>query len=316
MRTWRKASFQKVSDKLLRLAFSDSLLHYLFRSGNTKTDLVATFDLIDISQQRAVDLIESERDIGIVIQGPIVRGNTYEFCKFIQSTYPIVMIVLSTWEDEDVADFQQLLDANFQIIQSKKPEFAGPSNINMQIVTSRAGIALLENLGYAYILKTRTDIFLTSAQFLNYLIWVKGKGKSHAIVFSSFNSFLFRMYSVSDQVMFGKTRDISKFWNLNLVGPRNSIKIPEVYLFSEYLKSFGFHPEDNLTSYLLALADYAVIADHEQLGQIWNKGSFTSLNYRWRGKNFPHPMSQLSYWLWELANSDNSYIQNLYKKIT
>jgi hypothetical protein len=311
-----KKFLHKVSDKVFGLAFGESLLHRLFRSGNSKSDLIATFDLISVSQQREVDLAQNIGRVGIVIQGPIVEGNTMKFCQFIRLTYPEANIVLSTWEDEDVSKFIALTDEYFQIIQSKKPEFPGPSNINMQIVSSRAGIEHLEKLGCSHILKTRTDIFLANAQFINYLVWAHGKGMAHSIVFSSFNSFLFRLFSVSDQVMFGKTENIAKFWKIDLVKDGSSFTIPEVYLFSEYIKSFGFQPEENFESYLAALAEYSVIADHEQLGQTWNKGSFTALNYRWRGNNFPHPMSPLSYWLWDLIGKDISYFQALRKRLT
>jgi hypothetical protein len=227
---WRNL-FQKISDKLLRQAFSESLIHRLFRSGNSKSEVIATFDLINISQQREVDLSLVVGQIGIVIQGPIHKRTTFNFCKFVRVVYPGAIVVLSTWDNEDVSDFKVFVDENFQIIQSRKPEFPGPSNINMQIVSSRAGVELLEKLGCSHILKTRTDIFLTSAQFINYLIWAHGKGRSNAIVFSSFNSFLFRLFSVSDQVMFGNTVDIARFWKLNLVSNESSITIPEVYLF-------------------------------------------------------------------------------------
>ena len=315
MRIRQKRIIQEVTDGLLGFAFGESLLHRLFRSGNSKADLIASYDLVDVSHQSQVGVIHADSQIGIVIQGPVIEGNTLNFCKFIQVTYPEVHIVLSTWNDEDVSKFDVLKKPNFQIIQSQKPDFPGPSNINMQILTSRAGIELLEKIGCTQILKTRTDIFLTNAQFLNYLIWAQGKGKAHAIVFSSFNSFLFRLFSVSDQVMFGNTPDIAKYWKIDLVGEESSISIPEVFLFCKYINSLGFQPEENLDSYLAALAEYAVIADHEQLGQIWNKGTFTALNYRWRGKTFPHPMSPLSYWLWDLSRKDISYFQRLREKL-
>lgn len=316
MRIRQKRIIQEVTDRLLRFAFDESLLHRYFRSGNSKADVIATFDLVDVSHQSQVGEIHSDSQIGIVIQGPVIEGNTFNFCNFIQVTYPKVHIVLSTWDDEDVSKFKVLTKANFQIIQSKKPDFPGPSNINLQIVSSRAGIELLDKIGCSHILKTRTDIFLTNPQFLNYLIWAHSKGKVNAIVFSSFNSFLFRLFSLSDQVMFGSTADIAKYWKIDLVDKETSIAIPEVFLFSEYIKSLGYQPDENLESYLAALAEYAVIADHEQLGQIWNKGTFTTLSYRWRGKNFPHPMSPLSYWLWELSGKDISYFQRLREKIT
>ena len=316
MGTKRKYLLQRVSVVLLRYCFNEYVLHHYFRSGNSKIDIIATYDLIDVSQQSCVDLGEFDGTIGIVIQGPIVQKTTLNFCKFIQATYPEVFVVLSTWECEDISQFKVLIGTKFKIIRSKKPEIAGPSNINLQIVSSKAGIEILERLGCSHILKTRTDIFLTNPQFLNYLIWAKSKGKSNAIVFSSFNSFIFRLFSISDQLMFGKTEEISKFWNLDLVGHEHTVSIPEVHLFLNYLKVSGFVPENNLTSYICALTDFVVIADHEQLGQIWNKGSFTALNYRWRGKKFPHPLSQWSYWLWELASRDDAYFKILNEKIT
>lgn len=316
MRNRQKKLVRYMSDKLIRRAFSESSLHRFFRSGNYESDVIATFDLVDVSKQREVDLALNIGRIGIVIQGPVVENTTLNFCAFIRSTYPDISVVLSTWEDEDVSKFKALQDEYFQIVQSKRPAFHGPSNINLQIVSSRAGIELLEKLGCSHILKTRTDIFLTNPQFINYLIWACSKGMPNAIVFSSFNSFLFRLFSVSDQVMFGKTADIAKFWHLNLVPENSSVTIPEIHLFYEYIKSFGFQPEETLESYLSALAEYSVIADHEQLGQTWNKGAFTALNYRWRGKNFPHIMSPLSYWMWDLIGKDNFYFQDLYKRIT
>ncbi len=316
MRNWPGKTFGKMSDSLLRIVFSESSLHRLFRAGNSKPGFLATFDLINFTKTQVVDLVEPHEKIGIVIQGPVVKGKTIDFCNFTRATYPEALIVVSTWDDEDISSFKGLRGPNFHIIQSRKPEFAGPSNINLQIVSSRAGIEYLEKLGCTHLLKTRTDIFLANAQFLNYLIWAKGKGESNAIVFSSFNSFLFRLFSVSDQVMFGNTRDIADFWKLNLVRPETSISIPEVHLFREYLKSQKFKPEENLNSYLSALEEFAVIADHEQLGQIWNKGSFTALSYRWRGSRFPYLMSPLSFWLWELARNNKSYILDLQEKTT
>jgi hypothetical protein len=226
------------------------------------------------------------------------------------------MTVLSTWDDEDISTFEPLIGPNFRILQSKKPEYPGPANINMQIVSTRAGIQALVALGCDRILKTRTDIFLANPQFLNYFSWAKSKGESHSIVFSSFDSFLFRFFSVSDQVMFGSADDLTVFWNLNLVAPNETPPISEVHLFQEYLKRNEFLPEDTFDSYMAALRDYAVIADHEQIGQIWNKGTFTSLGFRWRGSTSPHPMSPLTHWLWDSIRQDASYLRSLLSKLT
>jgi hypothetical protein len=142
------------------------------------------------------------------------------------------------------------------------------------------------------------------------------KGTEKAIVFSSFNSFIFRLFSVTDQIMFGSTSNMRKYWDVELPSTGTSVDFPEKFLFKRYLKLQGFDCVETLESYLDALRRFTVIADHEQLGQIWNKGAYTDLSYRWRGSSFPHAMSQLTTWMWELINNDDTYIKRLYENLS
>lgn len=287
-------------------------LHKLFHLSSKKMNLFATYDIFELPRQgNEVPLMNDHVKVGIVIQGPIIPRTTLEICMFYKKIYPQVQIVLSTWEGEDSDPFKVLKDEHFAVIQSIKPDAPGPSNINMQITSSIAGINQLGDLGCTHILKTRTDTLLGNSSFLNYLIWMHSKGKQHALVFSSFNSFLFRLFSPSDQVMFGEATDIARFWTIDLIPDDHEIDFPEKYLFKKYLESYGYKTQEELNNYLTALRDYTVIADHEQLGQIWNKGAYTALNYRWRGDKFPNRMTQLSSWHWEMLQDDLSYFEKL-----
>jgi hypothetical protein len=301
---------------VLGKAFRPNFLHRFFDSGTSALNLISTYDILDVSKQENLTQINSDESIGVVIQGPIVKNFTFKMCSYLIKTYPKVKMVLSTWEDEDVSEFHKLLGENFEISQSRRPLSSGPSNINLQILSTIAGINRLSKFECTHILKTRTDVFLGNPQFLNYLSWMKRKGDSQAIVFSSFNSFLFRLYSPTDQVMFGTAADIARYWSIDLVDQEEIVDIPERYLFQKYLKSNGFEAIESFSSYLASLKKFAVIADHEQLGQVWNKGVFTSLSFRWRGSSFPHLMSPLSAWLWDSIKNDDPYIQELYEKIT
>jgi len=293
-------------------AFFMKLLHKFFRIASKKLNLFATYDILDLSHQaNAVTLVESDARIGIVIQGPIIPGTTLQICKFYKQIYPNVQIVLSTWGSENTDQFQTLNGGGFTIIQTEKPEVSGPSNINLQIASTIAGLNHLIDKDCTHILKTRTDILLGNSSFLNYLIFMHSKGKQNALVFSSFNSFLFRLFSPSDQVMFGAVADMTRFWSLGLVPDNQEIEFPEKYLFKKYLESLGYKAQEDLTSYLISLRDYTVIADHELLGQIWNKGAYTALNYRWRGANFPNHMTQLCSWHWEILHHNLDYFQEL-----
>lgn len=298
-------------DKGLK-AFFLKFLHKLFHLGSEKLNLFATYDIIELPRQAFIaPLIKDHAKVGFVIQGPIIPRTTLEICMFYKKIYPQVLIVLSTWDSENTEPFQGLQDERFAVIQSIKPDSSGPSNINLQITSSIAGIDHLKDQGCTHILKTRTDILLGNSSFLNYLIWMHSKGKQHALVFSSFNSFLFRLFSTTDQVMFGEATDIARFWSIDLIPDDQEIDFPEKYLFKKYLESYGYKTHEELNNYLTALRDYTVIADHEQLGQIWNKGAYTTLNYRWRGEKFPNRMTQLSSWHWEMLQDELSYFEKL-----
>ena len=293
-------------------AFFLKFLHKLFHLSSEKLNLFATYDIIQLPRlSYVVPLIQDHARVGIVIQGPIISRSTLEICKFYKEIYPHVRIVLSTWEGEDTEPFLGLQDERFSVIQSAKPDSPGPSNINLQIKSSITGINHLKDKGCMHILKTRSDILLGNSSFLNYLIWMHSKGKEHALVFSSFNSFLFRLFSPTDQVMFGEASDIARFWSIELVPNDEEIDFPEKYLFKKYLESYNYKTHEELKNYLIALRDYTVIADHEQLGQIWNKGAFTALKYRWREEKFPNQMTQISSWHWEMLQNEFSYFEEL-----
>ena len=171
-------------------AFFLKFLHKLFHLSSEKLNLFATYDIIELPRQAyVVPPIKDLAKVGIVIQGPIIPRTTLEICMFYKKIYPQVRIVLSTWESEDTEPFQRFQDERFAVIKSIKPDVSGSKNINLQISSSIAGINHLKDQGCSYILKTRTDILLGNSSFLNYLLWMHSKGKPHALVFSSFNSF-------------------------------------------------------------------------------------------------------------------------------
>lgn len=311
----RQTRFFTKGDKGLK-SFFMKLLHKFFRIASKKLNLFATYDILDLSHQaNVVTLVQSDARIGIVIQGPIIPGTTLQICKFYKHIYPNVQIVLSTWGSENTDQFQTLKGGGFTIIQTEKPVVSGPSNINLQIASTLVGLNHLIEKDCTHILKTRTDILLGNSSFLNYLMFMHSKGKQNALVFSSFNSFLFRLFSPSDQVMFGAVADITRFWSSGLVPDNQEIEFPEKYLFKKYLESWGFKAQEDVVSYLTALRDYTVIADHELLGQIWNKGAYTALNYRWRGANFPNQMTQLCSWHWEMLHYSFDYFTELFNSL-
>jgi hypothetical protein len=94
---------------------------------------------------------------GIVIQGPLT------FYKEIVECYKhIPNIVISTWDDEDIKHINYIKNNNIPIVLSAKPNNPGYLNINMQTVSTMAGIHYLEQIKVTEILKVRTDIITTN----------------------------------------------------------------------------------------------------------------------------------------------------------
>ena len=88
---------------------------------------------------------------------------------FIKSTSRNTRIIVSTWDDESAIQLQRLRDEGVDVLENRKPGFAGISHINYQIVSSLAGIRRAARFGVEYVLKTRTDQRLYAPNIAEYL---------------------------------------------------------------------------------------------------------------------------------------------------
>ena len=293
---------------ILKKVNLEKLLFRIFRLINEKSYIFATYDIF-YSCASQPSLLREKRPNGIIVQGPIVPGKTLEICSYYSKDHPETKVVLSSWDDEDVKAFAEIKAKNFSIVLSKKPDVSGVANVNLQIVSSSAGIKELAEYGCTHILKTRTDTLLSNQNLINYLEHRLGQGSYNSLLFSSFNSFLFRLYSPSDQVVYGSVENLTHYFDKPFDLPQDSSQFAEKLLFINYLRQFDFDCQENLKQSLVALRDFAVIADHHHLGQIWNKGSYSSLAYRWRGTSFPNKMSQIESWHWDIMQTDLNYFE-------
>lgn len=110
-------------------------------------------------------------DISVVVQGGINRELTQKCLKSIRKYLPEAEIILSTWEDSDVSG----LDYDILVLNNDpggiKHDYAiynaprSMNNFNRQLVSTQNGV---KKVSRKYILKLRTDLELTNAEFLNY----------------------------------------------------------------------------------------------------------------------------------------------------
>lgn len=252
-----------------------------------------------------------ETEIGIIIQGQVVSGTTFRICQRYRNLYPNVRIVLSTWETESEIELANIRDLNVSVIVNKVPENSGPGNINLQILSTRAGFEYLRDFSPNYILKNRSDCWLSSDFFLEYLhtlLRTYGAQEPRIIV-PSYNSFLFRLYSASDQIQFGEFENLDFFWSCPLVEDETkNFRFPESYLLRNMLEREGVELKYNIEDSLTVYRDRFIFADEAQLGLVINKGTKKNPGNRWANDGYPQPMSEVQFWQWLELQSDMGHL--------
>lgn len=177
----------------------------------------------------------NSRDISVVVQGPVVHDSskryalplTFVALRALRQLLPDAQIIVSTWEGSNV----RYLDSYDELVLSKDPGTQGagpnrvPSNINRQLVSTRAG---LEKAIRPYVLKIRSDMVLQNVDFIrNFeeapLPSIPYGVFSRKIVCNNLSSrnphiecpgaFLFHP---ADHAHFGLAEDIRKLWSAQL----------------------------------------------------------------------------------------------------
>ncbi|MBI5555461.1 MAG: methyltransferase domain-containing protein [Elusimicrobia bacterium] len=254
------------------------------------------------------DEIKNQRRLAIVIQGPLISQNdfTLETIKIYQKHFSSAFIILSTWSDEEAAALRRFKELEVAIILNEKPAYAGVSHINFQIVSTSSGLKKAHELGAEYVLKTRTDQRMYAPNIADYLyniteIFPVSHGyerQRKRIVGVSLNTFKYRMYGLSDMLIYGQLDDMLLYWEVALDERRFSDaqtqkaastslrsfacwRVCEVYLATEFLEKVGRTLEWTLKDSWQAFADHFCVVDREQLDLFWIK--YNRLEYRWLG---------------------------------
>ena len=261
------------------------------------------------------------KNVGILIQGQLIPGVTWGICKRYKTLYPNSKIILSTWEETRHSEVQRIEDLGIPVIQNKRPETPGPSNINLQIISTKKGLDTLAQMGVDLVLKNRSDGMLSSDYLLEYLqfLFANFSDNGKRIIIPVYNTFLFRLYSPTDQFQFGSIVVLQEYWNCPLAeNARMEFRFAESYLVREYLSSVGRNVTFSIRDSLSVYRDYFVIADNAELGLVLNKGARSDVSNRWATDGFPQAYSEIHFWNWLELGSDmpryEKYYENLPKK--
>lgn len=208
-----------------------------------------------------------------------------------------VVVILSTWENENAKQLARIKDLGVEVVLSKPVE-GGCANINKQIVTTQNGLRRAKELGCKYVLKTRTDQRFYAPNIIEFLFNISrqfplekrvSELKSRLIALS-FNSFKNRLYGVSDMFLFGDIDDVIQYWDI----PKDSYKpntegktsfeifkseCVETFICRHFLESLNIQTSDNLEDTYEAYAKYFCFIDKETVEMYWPK--YSNMNSRW-----------------------------------
>jgi WavE lipopolysaccharide synthesis len=233
--------------------------------------------------------------IGIVIQGPLLHEAdfTLESAALYLRTFPTAHVVISTWVNEELDRHKILQNPRLHVVKSVPPKTSGLGTTNYQLVSTLAGIELLEKLGCQYVLKTRSDQRAYANNLDNYLIALlhqypsRSKNQKHRIVELSMNICRYRPYSMCDMFQFGHISDMKDMWSADLDARHMSTKqfssrkltsrevsegnIGEIYLHRKYLEKIKAESSVSMRVYYQSLLDHFIVIDKEQVDLYWHK---------------------------------------------
>lgn len=246
----------------------------------------------------------------IIMQGPIRHEDdfTLETVKLYLRHYPSATVILSTWEDEDVSAIQKIDNKRLRVILNKKPDHPGGSNINMQIVSTKAGIDKAIELSLKYVLKTRCDQRMYGIDSLKFL-------KNMTECFPVLNCNLQRKriitnntgtnsginrttpHHLSDFFMFGDITDMALYWSSDIVMTPVYV---EAYLLQQFLQKTGWKIQNTVEDFMMALGKRCIIVDNESVDVYWPKNTPKHVNVlrEYRLRDYLNPTFGMNFKSW------------------
>jgi hypothetical protein len=153
--------------------------------------------------------------IGIIIQGPIVKY-TLETAKIYRSIYKEIIIIIST--DTNLKKDQiEFLKKNRIKYLFNSPQIKSFQNLISQQLSTLNGLIYLRKKGVKLAIKTRADQRFLNPLFLKHLFYFHKfvDPKFSKISVTSYNSYKFRPFNLSDFFYFGKVSELIKLFNID-----------------------------------------------------------------------------------------------------
>lgn len=228
-------------------------------------------------------------DTAIILQGDLSTAREFalETVKIYLRNFPGVHVFVSTWQGARKGDIEKLERLGCTVVLSPVQESPGPSNRNLQLVSSDAGLKAGSEIGVKYLVKTRLDQRLYSPHALSLMkglikkfpITGPSTSQIRRLVVTSNNTFCNRLYGVSDFLTFGTSSDVLSYWD-SITRSNESEDVPEVFYCRNFLKKTGWECKNTQSDWELVLQSRFIVVDGVSLDFFWNK--YSSREILWR----------------------------------
>lgn len=256
----------------------------------------------------------------IVIQGPLVTEDnfTLETIRLYGRLFPGVLVIVSTWENEDSNSIQRIQrENNCRVILNQYPHHSGLLNLNYQITTTLAGVEEAKRLGKKYVFKSRADFRFYKKGLLEYLYLLittfpmgcdEEVQKYRIIGGAGRMNCIFRPFWLTDQFNYGYVDDMLRYWNYPIksidLKPNELCRLVESEHYSwnertkrqlsvetelllNYIQSVeGSRPDISVSNYWEIIKKRFIVVSRQDLEYYWCKyptrfdESFSDSSYR------------------------------------
>ncbi len=244
---------------------------------------------------------KEEKSLAIVMQGPIKYEHnfTVETLKIYKQNFKNCPIIVSTWDYEKEETLNEIENLGCIVIRNKLPEIKSNNNTNYQIKSTKTGLQKAKELGFEYVIKTRTDQRMYESHIPEYMFNLlktfplkeEIKNQKQRLVSLSLNTFKYRLYDISDMFLFGHIDDVINFWSMEYddgkpfpefetVREYCKLQPCEIGFTIKYLNKLGENLDFTLRNSWEMYAKYFIVVDSTTVGLLWPK--YTDRIFRWR----------------------------------
>lgn len=274
----------------------------------------------------------------VVIQGPIgdLADFLIETILLYKKIFKDAITVVSTWDGEDKKVIDTIRSMGAIVLQSGYPKSNGINNINLQILSTHTALDYANSLGVRFCLKTRTDSRVYRNNLFPYLSGllevfpVRGSSNARArIVASSVATCKYRVYGLTDILLFGTTSDMLLYFSpqsyedglikygfdVPTIIQDDTPVISEIFLCARYLINIGVPINWSLNDWWESLKNYFCVIDADSLDFFWYKYDWQYEKRFYRSyASKSHRSIEFSDWLALYAGFDMGWENTGYKE--